>query len=260
MKVTFVVAVRSKGEILANNFMASPCFSEKHEFEILIQENYACAGKAFNDAMDRSSNDLMIFAHQDIVFPKDWPSDFERALKSLEATDPNWGILGCYGETLDHKGRGFVFSTGCGVLGAPFAEPMPVQTLDEIVLIVRKSSGIRFDESLPHFHFYGADVCLEAARRGMKSYAISAFCIHNADQNLILAKEFYAAYKPFKKKWREHLPIHTTSVWVTRWNMTMYMRRLDELQLFIRGKRFGGTRLKDKKQILAMLDGAGSQG
>jgi hypothetical protein len=256
MKITFVVAVKSRGEILANNFMASPCFTEPHDFEILVQEDFSCAGKAYNDAIDRSANDLMVFAHQDIVFPKSWPLALERALKLLDATDPRWGVLGCYGETLHDNGRGWVFSTGCGVLGKPFEEPAVVQTLDEIVLILRKSSGIRFDENLPNFHFYGADVCMEGARRGMKSYAISAFCMHNADQNLILAKEFYETYRPFKRKWREYLPIRTTSMWVTRWNWTMYRRRLAEMQLRIRGKRYGATRLNDRQQILAILEGS----
>ena len=68
---------------------------------------------------------------------------------------------------------------------------MAVQTLDEIVLILKKSSGLRFDDSLPHFHFYGTDICLRAAQRGMRSYAISAFCVHNTHQTLVLPEEFY---------------------------------------------------------------------
>jgi len=54
-----------------------------------------------------------------------------------------------------------------------------VQTLDEIVLIFRRDSGLSFDETLPHFHFYGTDICMRAAEQGRQCYAISAFCVHN---------------------------------------------------------------------------------
>ena len=100
-----------------------------------------------------------------MIFPEFWLLDLQRALDSLQQTDPEWGVLGCYGVTLD-EGRGYIYSGGLGVMGKPTDRPGPVQTLDEIVLILRKSSGLRFDDRLPHFHFYGADICMTAAARG----------------------------------------------------------------------------------------------
>ena len=251
--ITFAVAANSQ-EILDNNFMASECFEENgHPHQILIQRGFSSASKAYNDAIDKSRNDLIVFCHQDILFPKAWISQLELALDSLAMSDPQWGVLGCYGETLNDDGRGHVYSPGRGILGGP-SEPAAVQTLDEIVLILRKSSGLRFDSQLPHYHFYGADICMEAAKRGMRSYAISAFCIHNSQLNLVLPKEFYEAYHYVKRKWRKVLPIRTTCIRITRFDREMYQRRVREL--FFGRKRVVAARVKDGRALLSDLQGS----
>jgi hypothetical protein len=248
-KITFAVAVNNR-EILESNFMASPCFvGLDHPHQIVIQEGFSSASEAYNDAIEKSENDLIVFCHQDVLFPREWVLQLQQALTSLETTDPQWGVLGCYGETLNDNGRGYVYSPGRGILGTP-SEPAQVQTLDEIVLVLRKSSGLRFDKQLPHYHFYGADICMAAASRGMKSYAISAFCIHNSQLNLILPGEFYECYRYFKRKWTKSLPIQTTCVRVTRFNARMYRRRISEL--FLR-KEIAVARVKNGRDLLAEL-------
>jgi hypothetical protein len=249
--ITFVVALNNK-TVLENNFLASPCLSGPHSHQILIQEGFSSATKAYNDAIDRSVNDLIVFAHQDILFPESWLLDLQRALDSLHGTDPQWGVLGCYGETLHDNGRGYIYSGGLGIMGKPLERPAPVQTLDEIVLILRRSSGLRFDEHLPNFHFYGADICMAAAARAMKSYAISAFCIHNTQQTFYLPKEFYESYKHVKHRWKDSLPIRTTCVRMTTSDFDMYKKRIRELYLrFVRRKEISAPRVKDGRVLLA---------
>jgi hypothetical protein len=251
--ITFVIAVNNK-HVFESNFLASPSLSGPHSHQILVQEGFSSASKAYNDAIDRSTNDLIVFAHQDMIFPESWLLDLRRALDSLQRMDPQWGVLGCYGETLKDGGRGYIYSGGLGVMGKPMDRPVPVQTLDEIVLILRKSSGLRFDESLPHFHFYGADICMAAAARGLKSYAISAFCIHNTQQNFILPKEFYESYRHVKHRWKNSLPIRTTCVTMTRFDIYMYRKRIQEAYLrFVLRKEIGAFRVKDGRTLLAEL-------
>jgi hypothetical protein len=210
---------------------------------------------AFNDAIDKSKNDLIVFIHQDMILPENWLSDLELGLTFLTADDPQWGVVGCYGETLDDNGRGYVYSSGLGILGKPFERPARIQTLDEIVLILRKSSGLRFDESLPHFHMYGTDICMRAEENGRKNYAISAFCIHNTQPGLILADEFYECYWHVKRTWKHRLPIQTTCIRITRFNVAMYTRRLREVYLlYIRWKEFGGSRARDVPGLLKEVD------
>jgi glycosyltransferase involved in cell wall biosynthesis len=248
--VTFVVSVNDR-ELFSRNFLASPCLRRSRDHQILIQENFSSAAKAYNDAIDRAANDLIIFCHQDIVLPENWLSDLNRALDDLLIADPRWGVLGTYGKTKDGRGWGYLYSSGREVIGEPLKRPVSVQTLDEVVLILRKSSGLRFDDSLPHFHFYGADICLRAAQMGMKSYAVSTFCIHNTHQTLVLPKEFYECCRHIKRVWKDCLPIQTTCVRITKYNFPLYIRRLREFHLrYIRRRECGGRRVQDPLFLL----------
>lgn len=209
----------------------------------MIQENFASAALAYNDALERSRNDLIVLCHQDVFFPTEWLSDLAKAMAYLEIHDPLWGVLGCSGITSNRRHWRYIYSSGLGTSGAPLANPEPVQTLDEMVLVVRKSSGLRFDSDLPHFHLYGADVCLRAAAVGLKSYVISAFCVHNTQQIFVLPKEFYRCCKHIRRVWRQSLPIRTTCIRLTKYNIPVYLRRLQELHLrYIRRKALGAGR------------------
>ena len=238
-------------EIFERNFLSSPCLREMGDPQILVQEGFDSASKAYNDALGRSQNDLMIFVHQDVILPATWPSDLASALGCLDSTDPGWGVLGCYGEAPLTGGSGYVYSSGLGIVGRPFDWPTPVQTLDEIVLIFRKSSGLQFDEKLPHFHFYGTDICLRAATMGLNCYAISAFCIHNTHQPLVLPREFYECCRHIRRVWKDRLPIQTSCIRITRSNLPVYSRRLREAYLrYIRRKEHGGVRAADPQRLL----------
>ena len=250
--VTFVVAVNNR-EVFQENFLASPCFQELHDYQLLVQEGFSSAPKAYNDAIEKSSNDLIVFCHQDILLPANWWLQVEEALKHLQAMDPGWGVVGSYGKTQDGRGWGHVYSSGRNIIGEPLKQPVPIQTLDEIVLILRKSSGLRFDDHLPHFHLYGADICLRAAQSGMKSYAISAFCIHNTVQPLVLPREFYRCCKHIRTVWKSYLPIQTTCIRITNFNLPVYGRRLREVYLrHIRRKEIGGKRVPNPQGLLEL--------
>jgi Glycosyltransferase like family len=249
-KITFVVAVNNR-KVFENNFLISPCLRGSHAYEILVQERFESAAKAYNDAIRRSTNELIVFCHQDLILPESWISELDQALASLERFDSNWGVLGCSGMTCDRHHWRYIYSSGLGVSGKPLARPEPVQTLDEIVLVLRKSSNLTFDEQLPHFHFYGTDICLRAASLGMTSYVISAFCIHNTHQSLILPKEFYDCCEYIRRTWKKKLPIQTTCICITRSNIPIYIRRLRELHLrYIRRKEVGAVRVTDSRSLL----------
>ena len=57
--------------------------------------------------------------------------------------------------------------------------PAQVATLDELLLVVRRDAGLRFDPTLG-FHLYGADICLQAREQGLAVVAIAALCHHNS--------------------------------------------------------------------------------
>jgi hypothetical protein len=143
-----------------------------------------------------------------------------RALAFIEESDPDWGVIGCYGHDMYGDGFGLMYCAGNEkLLGRLSAHPIPIQTLDEVVLIIKKSSGLRFDDFMPNYHLYGADICMTVASRGKKCYAISAFCLHNTNKLPFLPKNYFECYNYVKNKWSRFLPIDTTCIRIERnWN------------------------------------------
>jgi hypothetical protein len=110
------------------------------------------------------------------------------------------------------------------LLGTKFSKPEPVVSVDELLIILRKSSGIRFDETLPGHHLYGTDIVQTALSVGRSAYVICAPVIHNSRPVLYLPDEYFSAYDYEVWKWRDRLPIANcieplTASRKTRWKM-----------------------------------------
>lgn len=248
--VTFVVNKSGNPSVFEKNFAASPCLGKIRPDRIIAQEGFPSASIGYNDAIDKAETDLIVFAHQDVYFPKDWLADLDRSLKMLEELDPEWGVLGCSG--VDNQGlfAAYLYSVGLGIIGKPFVQPIAVDTLDEFILISRKSSNLRFDPSLPHFHFYGTDICMSARKAKKNCYAISAFSVHNTSHGP-LAPDFFRCYWPVKRKWKEYLPIQTPCIRITRWNEDLIIRRFKDFCFTLLGRDMTPCpRLDDPRMVL----------
>jgi hypothetical protein len=219
---SFVVASNDEG-VLQNSLMRSPGLADV--CEVIVERGHPCAGAAYNQGLAQATGEIVVFVHQDVFLPAEWTSAFSKMLASLGKSDPNWGVLGIWGITPDGRGVGHVHSTGLQqTLGTTFEPPVEVISLDEVLLVVRRSSGLRFDERLPGFHLYGTDICLEARQWGMKSYAISAFCIHNSNGIRWLPLAFWKSYFYIQCKWRGELPVSSPCLQITRsgWPVARY--------------------------------------
>jgi hypothetical protein len=171
---------------------------------------FACAGAAYNAGIHQSAGDILVFVHQDVYLPPEWDRHLAVAISQLSQSDPKWAVLGVFGITRDSRPQGHIYCTGLQkVLDQSFSQPVPCASLDEVVLVLRRSANLTFDEQLPGFHFYGTDICLEAQQRGLNSYIIPAFCIHNTQGLKFLPWAFWQSYLYMRRKWRNHLPLKT---------------------------------------------------
>lgn len=253
LKVTFIVVANDPG-ILHANLLASPCLQGAHTHQVIVQEGFASATAAYNAALAQSRNEILVFIHQDVYLPERWLSDLDSALRQLARSDPGWGVLGCWGVKQNGDEFGYLYTPGQAVIGYPLETPEAVQTLDEVVLILRKSAGLKFNEQLPGFHLYGTDICLAAAAVGLRSYAISAFCIHNSRQHFRLPSDFYVSYRYVKRVWRKSLPIETSCVRISRFDGDIWMRKLKEtVGRILRRTPQKGPRTEDPRMILSRL-------
>ena len=219
-----VIAAVNDEQVLESCLLRSPevaCAAE-----VILQRGYISAARAYNRGLEKAQTDLVILAHQDVYFPIGWLDSLHSTLDLLSLTVPDWGVLGVWGGVSEGP-PGYMYWTGVdGVAGKPFSGVREVRSLDEVVLILRRSSGLRFDERLSGFHMYGTDICLEAGRLGRKSYVFSGFCVHNTNVYNMLPLAFWKGCLFIRKKWKSKLPIQTPCVDITwscwpmiRWNI-----------------------------------------
>lgn len=251
LRFTLVAAVNSR-KTLENNLLASPALKSGLLVETLFKEGAASASQAYNAALDEARGDIVVFVHQDIYLPENWLETVARSIDALDAANAPWGVLGSFGSRMDaHGGLGRVFTLGLGLHGNAIVQPELADSLDEIVLILRKSSGLRFDDALPSFHMYGIDICMTARRMGLQTYAIPAFCVHNTNQLLELPREFYDCYRHVKAKWRSHLPIAASCMVVSAFDGALRKKQLEEFLARVRrNPRKPLCRADDPKSLL----------
>jgi hypothetical protein len=173
-------------------------------FEIAVDPvdnagNRRSCPEALNLAWGRAGTDLLVFCHEDVVFPPDWLAALRRSLEALEGLDPPWAVAGPIGRA------GKRFLGHCAGPDGTYRRfgplPAPVDTLDEMCLVVPRDLPIRFDESLGGFHLYGADLCIQAAEAGRGSYAIDAPCRHDSTVRH-RPPEYHAIKRKLQAKWR----------------------------------------------------------
>jgi hypothetical protein len=234
--ISFVTVVNDFAE-LQHNLLASPiAASTSHEWIVIDNTGNRLSphiSKLYVEAQARAANDLVFFFHQDVYIPAEWERSFFKALRELEALDPNWGVLGAVGVPQDGSPGLYGHWSDPHAPNPQYSGPLPreVSSLDELWLGIRKRRGLCFDPKLPGFHCYGIDISLAAASRGFRSYAVDAFVAHKykdssgapiktatASKKIMQrsSPEFVQAAKISKdyvaRKWHAQLPFRSTSM------------------------------------------------
>lgn len=203
-----VISAINDETVLANNLMRSPLFG-RADATLHVQRGHRSAALAYSAAMRDCCSDVLVFAHQDVYLPAHWEDRLRHNLALLQATDPEWAVLGIYGVEPTGAQIGCVWSSGLdATFGAPFDAPTPVISIDEVLIVLRRSSGVEFDAALPGYHLYGTDLVQTALSRGKGAYAIYAPVVHNSRPSLYLGRDYFEAYDHLAAKWKHRLPIH----------------------------------------------------
>ncbi len=181
--LTFVVC-SSDETILKSNLMSSLCLAGDSIHEIIVVRNAPSAAAGLNLGLQRSRHDRVVCVHQDVYLPRGWDRLMLNQYRMAERRFGPIGVAGVYGvgevqssatsatfsAAVERIGwvndRGRILSEGPGL-------PARVATLDELLLIVRHNTPLRFDPGLG-FHLYGADLCLQARERGLATVSLGA--------------------------------------------------------------------------------------
>lgn len=247
------VSVYGDGHVLDANLLPSPAL--KQAARVIVQEGFAKVVRAYNEALEESPSDVVVFLHPDVYLPGCWADQLQASLAWLEANDPEWGVLGLVGSNSSGELVGATYSSGrAGVIGKPLSSPRPARTVDEFVFIVRRSSGLRFDEALPgdQGQLCATDICLQAASRGLGVHVIPAFAMHNSNGWRSLPLGFWKPYLYIRKKWKSELPIRLPYANITRSTMPMVKNSIRRVFQGRNGYRVG-SRVDDIEPVYDSL-------
>jgi len=247
-----VVVACNDDQVLATCIRRSPDLAFAREF--VVKRDFASAGLAYNAGLAETTGEVVLFVHQDVYLPPGWLSTMATNVEILTRHKPNWGVLGVFGVNAAGARVGHLYSTGLkGVAGQPFQEPVEIVSLDEVVLILRRNSGLSFDERLPGFHHYGTDICLEAVRNGKSAFAFDGFCLHNTNGIVWLPWAFWGSYAYMRNKWRKQLPVLTNILPITRFAWPVLNYFLRNAWSSFRKTRWIGRRQSDPVELFQTL-------
>ncbi len=216
-----IVTASNDEACLEMNLMASPMI-KNGSVPVDVERNAPSATIAYNHGLDVTSSGIIIFAHQDVYFPRGWERKLELYLRQLKKVAPNWAVLACCGIDLAGEFVGDVWSTSLGRrIGAPVKKPQPVQSVDELFVILRRSAGLRWDEGLPNFHLYGTDIVQMALAADRGAFVVNLPVVHNDKFHDKLGNDFTESFRWMQRKWASKLPIQTTVGRITRWGIAM---------------------------------------
>jgi hypothetical protein len=228
LSLTIVVAVNDEA-ILARNLARSPVV-ESGCVPLIALRNQPSAARAYNSGLASAESEYVAFVHQDVYLPRNWRANLEAAVGALNATDPDWAVIGSVGVCQRGKVVGRAWSSGLGrVVGEPVPVPQPVQSIDELAFVVRRNSGCSFDPDLPGFHLYGTDVVQTAKHMGKGAYVADLPVVHNSRPVASLGGAYSRAYRYMQKKWRDRLPIQTLIVPIARSGVPLLRARMRSL-------------------------------
>lgn len=200
--------------LLAANLGRSPCLAS---LPLHVQADAPSAAVAYNRALAATSAEIVVFLHHDVFLPRGWEVLLQARLAQLAALDPDWALFGPFGVGLDAAHLGPVWSSSLGqIVGRVPLAPVPVQSFDELMIILRRSSGLQFDPALPGWHFYGTDIVAAARARGLRAWAGGLPVIHNDRYHQALGADFTESYRFMQRKWAASLPLRSPITKISR--------------------------------------------
>lgn len=226
--ITVIAAVNDRVVSESNLFRSQLLSADGVQF--IAARGFSAASQAYNYGIARATGEILIFVHQDVYIPAGWLRQLLAAVAVLDRKDPAWAVLGVVG--VDGLGavKGCSWSTGLGrEVGTSVQQHEPAVSLDELILVVRKSSGLHFDDKLQGWHLYGTDIVQEALHLSMGAYIIHAPVIHNSLPVVCLNDDFAQCYSFLCGKWANSLPIQTCCTRMTRFGWPLFKKRIGQI-------------------------------
>jgi hypothetical protein len=212
--MSMILACASHSDaILGANLMRSPEVSSG-DLPLHVERGARSAAIAYNQALAATTADVVVFAHHDIYLPPGWTALLARRLAELPQ---DWALFGAFGVALDAAHIGPVWSSSLGqIVGRVPLAPVPVHSFDEMLIVMRRDAGLRWDDAMPGWHLYGTDIVATARKAGRGAYAGALPTLHNDRYHEALGADFTECYRYMQRKWAAALPLRSPITKISR--------------------------------------------
>jgi hypothetical protein len=151
----------------------------------------------------------VIFCHEDVELIDCGYAELVARIEALEAADPQWlvaGVAGSPWRPLNHSvtAQALHISDVFGTDRRLGSVPCRVESLDECFILMRRLKPVLNSYDLAGFHYYGADLCLQAEMLGGRSYAIDFHLLHKGRARA--DETFEKIRQQFRQKYRRYFP------------------------------------------------------
>lgn len=221
-----IFCVANDASILAANLARSPDI-EEGRVGLTVLWHQASAAEAYGEAFAASSVAFGIFTHQDVYLPRGWLSRMEDQIAALDRIEPGWLVAGAIGIDAGEVHRGRIWDSGLvREIGTQLNEPVCVQSLDEVLLVMPRRAAHLWDAALPGFHLFATDLVLSSEVQGKRALAFENPLIHNCRAVERLGPGYRSAYRHLGRKWARELPRPTLIAHLSPNRHTLFMFRL----------------------------------
>lgn len=211
-----VVCVYNSSETL-ERYLQTGLRRQTAAYELRLVDNragtYSCAAAALNHGAQGANTDYLVFVHQDVELLS---TDFFEAASLHLAGTPNLGVAGIVGaasagSTTRLYGRCFQGDGDATGFEPGYDRPLPVQTVDELLLIVERAwfERMNFDPSAcPGWDLYGVEYALSSAKQG-RQVVVMPLPVRHASWGK-LRRSYFQSLAALQNKHRDVPLVHTT--------------------------------------------------
>jgi len=202
--IATLVTDRAQHEEMRASFEAGGFTPDDCEYTVIdnTQPPQTCAFRGLNRALAAARGRHVILCHQDVRLLDDDRDRLDEKLTQLQSADPDWALAGNAGAIAPGR-LALRISDPHGSNRSVGDLPARVMSLDENFIVVRREARIGFSRDLDGFHFYGADICLNADIMGWSAYVIDFHIEHLSPGNK--SADFQASQTAFRNKWAHAL-------------------------------------------------------
>lgn len=161
-------------------------------------DNQTCAYRGLDAMLSVARGAIVLLCHQDVRLLSDGRQTLDTRLADLTVRDADWALAGNAG-AMAPGSLALRITDPHGANQHAGQLPARVMSLDENFIIVRRAARVGFSRDLSGFHFYGADICLNASTAGYSAYVIDFHLAHLSPGSK--NPSFYAAQEAFQAKW-----------------------------------------------------------